>query len=86
MYKPKYKGGDKVRIRPDLNITSENVVEEMLPYVGNKVTITIILNSASAYSCYGILEDNGHFSWGDNMLVPPPAFKKGLLKALKEKS
>ena len=87
MYKPKYKVGDKVRIRPDLNINIKNVANRMVLYAGNEVTIDkIISDYPSVDMCYYILEDYGFFKWGDNMLVPLPTFKRDLLKNLKENS
>ena len=48
----KYKVGDRVKIREDLNEDMENVVEEMISLAGKNVTIV-----TSDNCCYGIKED-----------------------------
>lgn len=64
----KYKVGDKVRIRKDLNINKEyngvNVNEEMMSWEGEEVTISEVLAEDNGYE---IEEDDGYFLWTDSM-------------------
>lgn len=64
----KYKVGDKVRIRKDLNINKEyngvNVNEEMMSWGGEEVTISEVLAEDNGYE---IEEDDGYFLWTDSM-------------------
>lgn len=63
----KYKVGDKVRVRPDLQIKDYGdyycAVEEMSLFKGDYVTISEVNNVG-----YYIEEDEGQFLWTDDML------------------
>ena len=63
----KYKVGDRVKIREDLNEDMENVVEEMISLAGKNVTIV-----TSDNCCYGIKEDQSGrwpgWDWQDHMI------------------
>ena len=70
----KYAVGQKVRVRPDLQVAttycmyddllSDVATEEMLELRGQLVTIT-----TCGYKYY-IREDGGAFNWTDEMLLP----------------
>lgn len=69
----KYKIGDKVRIRPDLEVKgygSESAVEEMTTFSGERVTISKV-NTVD----YSIEEDDGQFYWTDEMFEQTNADK-----------
>ena len=63
----KYKVGDKVRVRRDLendvSYGSQCTVEEMMDYKGNVVTISEV-----GQTCYQIEGDEEGWSWTDEML------------------
>lgn len=63
----KYKPGDRVKIREDLNEDMENVIEKMVSFAGEKVTIV-----TSDEYCYGIKEDQSGcwpgWDWQDHMI------------------
>lgn len=67
----KFKVGDKVRIRKDLNITvyyGVRIVQDMLPYKGEVATVTYVNSSPVLPDIYELDIDNGHWSWSEDTL------------------
>lgn len=67
----KFKVGDKVRIRKDLNISvyyGVHIVQGMLPYKGEVATVTYVNSSPVLPDIYELDIDNGHWSWSENTL------------------
>lgn len=73
----KYKVGDKVKIKDDLEVSADYecciVVSYMLPFRGQTVTISGI----DYYGCYRIEEDKKRWAWTDEMFegLAPETFK-----------
>src|SRR5574344_2585046 len=67
----KFKVGDKVRIRKDLNLYNDydkcGAVSEMLEYKGD---IATILKVSELSNCYKINIDNQQWHWTDEMFEP----------------
>ncbi len=77
----KFKVGDKVRVRQwkamkrEFGVDGSNRIEipcfyfvpEMAKYCGKSVTIDSVVIDESYTTCYKIVEDNGVFSWTDDM-------------------
>ena len=65
----KYKVGDIVRIREDLEIGNRgsSVVSEMLQYRGSYMTISEVLGEYCGYDIYLLENDFEQFSWNDYM-------------------
>ena len=75
----KYKAGDKVRVRKDLEAYEEygniNFTDSMEKYKGKIVTI-----KATNSNSYFIKEDNGNYHWADEMLEGLARFSKSDLR------
>ena len=73
----KYKVGDKVRVREDLEVNKaygeEVFVSQMTPFKGKEVTISYI----DSYGYYRIKEDSKGLRWTDEMLSPVTRYKIG---------
>jgi MoxR-like ATPase len=59
----KFKVGDKVRVRRDLNIKMSGVVDDMLQYKNKEMTI-----EKNDEGCYKLVEDYKKWCWTDDML------------------
>ena len=73
----KYKVGDKVRVREDLEVNKaygeEVFVSQMTPLKGKEVTISYI----DSYGYYRVKEDSVKLRWTDEMLSPITKYKIG---------
>ena len=73
----KYKVGDKVRVREDLEVNKaygeEVFVSQMTPLKGKEVTISYI----DSYGYYRVKEDSVKLRWTDEMLLPVTKYKIG---------
>jgi len=67
----KYKVGDIVTVRSDIKANDATIVEKMEKYKGKKVTIVKV-----EYGIYLISEDNGDWTWTDEMFEPTIAINK----------